>query len=41
MAKGDQRTEDQGLETRAIELDLTYKLTEQMERQRWRARRYA
>jgi flagellar motor protein MotB len=27
MAKGDQRTEDQGLETRAIELDLGYKMT--------------
>jgi hypothetical protein len=27
MAKGDQRTEDQGLETRAMELDLSYKLT--------------
>ncbi|HEY2390255.1 MAG TPA: OmpA family protein [Candidatus Angelobacter sp.] len=27
VAKGDQRTEDQGLDTRAIELDLTYKLT--------------
>jgi flagellar motor protein MotB len=27
MAKGDQKTEDQGLETRAIELDLGYKLT--------------
>jgi len=30
-AKGDQRTEVQGLETRAIELDMAYKLTE-----RWR-----
>jgi hypothetical protein len=28
-AKGDQRVEDQGLETRAIEVDLGYKLTEQ------------
>ena len=27
-AKGDQRIEDQGLETRAIELDVAYKLTE-------------
>jgi hypothetical protein len=27
MAKGDQKTEDQGLETRAMELDLAYKLT--------------
>jgi flagellar motor protein MotB len=27
-AKGDQRIEDQGLETRAIELDMGYKLTE-------------
>ena len=27
-AKGDQRTEDQGLETRAVELDAGYKLTE-------------
>jgi flagellar motor protein MotB len=27
-AKGDQKTEDQGLETRAIELDLGYKLTD-------------
>src|SRR5437667_1111340 len=27
--KGDQRIEDQGLETRALELDLGYKLTEQ------------
>jgi flagellar motor protein MotB len=27
MAKGDQKTEDQGLETRAIELDLGYRLT--------------
>jgi hypothetical protein len=27
MAKGDQRTQDQGLETRAMELDLSYKLT--------------
>jgi hypothetical protein len=27
-AKGDQRTEEQGLETRAIELDLGYQLTE-------------
>ena len=27
-AKGDQRTEDQGLDTRAIELDLAYRLTE-------------
>ena len=27
-AKGDQKIEDQGLETRAIELDLAYKLTE-------------
>ena len=27
-AKGDQRIEDQGLETRAIELDIGYKLTE-------------
>ena len=27
MAKGDQRTEDQGLETRAIELDLGFKMT--------------
>jgi flagellar motor protein MotB len=26
--KGDQRVEDQGLETRAVELDVTYKLTE-------------
>jgi flagellar motor protein MotB len=26
--KGDQRIEDQGLETRAVELDVTYKLTE-------------
>src|SRR4029077_2132434 len=26
--KGDQRTQDQGLETRAIELDVAYKLTE-------------
>jgi flagellar motor protein MotB len=28
VAKGDQRIEDQGLETRAIELDTAYKLTE-------------
>ena len=28
-AKGDQKIEDQGLETRAIELDLGYKLAEQ------------
>src|SRR6266699_855241 len=28
VAKGDQRIEDQGLETRAIELDVGYKLTE-------------
>jgi flagellar motor protein MotB len=27
IAKGDQRTEDQGLDTRAMELDLSYKLT--------------
>ena len=27
-AKGDQRTEDQGLETRAIEVDMVYKLAE-------------
>jgi flagellar motor protein MotB len=27
MAKGDQRTEDQGLASRAVELDLAYKLT--------------
>ena len=27
-AKGDQRTEDQGLETRAIEVDVVYKLTD-------------
>src|SRR5262249_48171013 len=27
MAKGDQKTQDQGLETRAMELDLGYKLT--------------
>jgi flagellar motor protein MotB len=27
MGKGDQKTEDQGLETRAMELDLGYKLT--------------
>jgi hypothetical protein len=27
MAKGDQRTQDQGLDTRAVELDLSYKLT--------------
>src|SRR5207237_6777640 len=27
-AKGDQRIEDQGLETRAIELDMSYKLAE-------------
>jgi flagellar motor protein MotB len=27
VAKGDQKTEDQGLATRAMELDLTYKLT--------------
>ena len=27
MAKADQRTEDQGLDTRAMELDLTYKVT--------------
>src|SRR5262249_25727552 len=27
MAKGDQRIQDQGLETRAMELDLAYKLT--------------
>jgi hypothetical protein len=27
-AKGDQKIEDQGLETRAVELDITYKLTE-------------
>jgi len=27
-AKGDQRIEEQGLETRAVELDVTYKLTE-------------
>ena len=27
MAKGDQKTQDQGLETRAVELDLGYKLT--------------
>src|SRR5260370_25444763 len=27
MARGDQKTEDQGLETRAMELDLGYKLT--------------
>jgi hypothetical protein len=27
MAKGDQKTQDQGLDTRAVELDLTYKLT--------------
>jgi flagellar motor protein MotB len=27
MGKADQRTEDQGLETRAVELDLNYKLT--------------
>ncbi len=29
MAKGDQKTEDQGLETRAMELDLGYRLTNQ------------
>ncbi len=29
MAKGDQRTEDQGLATRAVELDMGYKLTNQ------------
>jgi len=28
-AKGDQRTEDQGLETRAIEVDVGYKLTDE------------
>jgi hypothetical protein len=28
-AKGDQRTEDQGLETRAIELDLGYRVTDE------------
>jgi len=27
LAKGDQKTQDQGLETRAVELDLGYKLT--------------
>jgi flagellar motor protein MotB len=27
MAKGDQKTQDQGLETRAVELDLGYRLT--------------
>ena len=27
MAKADQRTEDQGLDTRAMELDLSYKVT--------------
>jgi len=27
-AKGDQRTEDQGLETRAVELDMSFKLTD-------------
>ena len=27
-AKGDQKTEDQGLQTRAVELDMDYKLTE-------------
>src|SRR5262249_36395200 len=27
MAKGDQKIQDQGLETRAMELDLGYKLT--------------
>jgi flagellar motor protein MotB len=27
-AKGDQKIEDQGLQTRAVELDITYKLTE-------------
>ncbi|HET9307404.1 MAG TPA: OmpA family protein [Candidatus Sulfotelmatobacter sp.] len=27
MAKGDQKTEDQGLDTRAVELDLGYRLT--------------
>src|SRR5205809_3771129 len=31
MAKGDQRVEGQGLETRAIELDAAYKLTERGE----------
>ena len=41
MAKADQRTEDQGLDTRAMELDLSYKVTNQMELQRRRARRYA
>ncbi len=40
-AKGDQRIEDQGLETRAIELDVGYQADRQVERQHRRAQRSA